>query len=61
MATIIGKCSKFYHSKHLVCCYVVSLEYFHPKVCFRTSDTSATPNDLFNVHVVFTCDIAIFP
>ena len=26
-----------------------------------TLDTSATRNDLLNVHVVFTCDIKIFP
>ena len=27
---------------------------------FRVSDTSATRIDLFNVHVLFTCNIAIF-
>ena len=69
MATIIGKCSELYHSKHLALynyCVLTLLLHFLNRVIsskglFRTSETCATRNDLFNVHVLFTCDIAIFP
>ena len=34
---------------------------FSSKDLFKTSDTKATRNDVFNVHVLFICGIGIYP
>ena len=51
--------NRFHFTNYLLLRCLLSV--FSSKDLAMTSDTSATRNDVFNVHVLFSCAITIFP